>query len=108
MRDRLVRPLMARFPRAARPVLIFLSVVIRVGLGAVRPRLVRVHATCHERQCASEDDNRESSFHDGIFPAVPPTLKMGVKCLRYKMSSLKMTGTMTTLAPLSGALNPVS
>jgi hypothetical protein len=99
---------MARFPRAARPVLIFLSVVIRVGLGAVRPRLVRVHATCHERQCASEDDNRESSFHDGIFPAVPPTLKMGVKCLRYKMSSLKMTGTMTTLAPLSRALNPVS
>jgi hypothetical protein len=48
--DRLVMHLVPRFPIAIRPVHILLPVVIRIGLIAVCFRLVRVCATCHERQ----------------------------------------------------------
>jgi hypothetical protein len=45
MRDQLVRRLVGRFPRAARPILILLPVVIWIRLITVRPRLVGVRAT---------------------------------------------------------------
>jgi hypothetical protein len=65
MLNRLMLPLVIRFPRAARPVHILLTVVIRIRLVAIGPSL---GCTCAIRFECGKDHNCQIRFHDNVPP----------------------------------------
>jgi hypothetical protein len=65
--DYLVRRLVGRFPRAAGPIHVGLSVRVRIRLISICPRLVRIRATCDERQWTKNGKNCQHCLH-GDYP----------------------------------------